>query len=125
MARIASGYGWRIHPTTGKRSFHDGIDYAVPTGTPVRAIVSGTVAKVSTSGYGGLAVSLVHPGGWASYYAHLSRIYVDADQRVRVGQVIGLSGRTGRVTGPHLHVAVYTPDGNTVDPRVLYQPRGA
>ena len=88
----------------------------------MRAFRSGVVTKLATAGRGGNAISLGHADGWGSYYAHLSQFYVALGQAVRAGQVIGLSGESGPVTGPHLHFAIYTPDGGTVDPLSVISP---
>ena len=109
--RISSGFGWRRNPITKKgREYHRGIDIAVNTGTPIRASHSGRVVvtyrgKGWNKGYGKLVV--IRGGDNSrSYYAHLSRVLVKRGQYVRQGQKIGLSGNTGRSTGPHLFFAI-------------------
>jgi murein DD-endopeptidase MepM/ murein hydrolase activator NlpD len=85
---------------------HRGIDIAVPTGTPIRAMAPGRVHFAgSMSGYG-LVVIIDHPRGTRTVYAHLSDIHVATGQVIRGRPVIGLSGATGRVTGPHLHFEI-------------------
>ena len=109
--RISSGFGWRRNPFSKKgREYHRGIDIAVNTGTPIRASHSGRVVvtyrgKGWNRGYGKLVVIR---GGDRSYtyYAHLSRVLVRKGKYVRQGQKIGLSGNTGRSTGPHLFFAI-------------------
>ncbi len=83
---------------------HNGLDLAVPIGTPVFAAMDGVVkeAGADKTGYG-LHVKLLHPGGGGSIYAHLSKVVVSVGQPVCVGQLIGLSGNSGNSTGPHLH----------------------
>jgi len=109
--RISSGFGWRSNPFTKKgREYHRGIDIAVNTGTPIRASHSGRVVVTYrgtgwNKGYGKLVV--IRGGDNSrSYYAHLSRALVKRGQYVRQGQKIGLSGNTGRSTGPHLFFAI-------------------
>jgi LysM repeat protein len=109
--RISSGFGWRRNPFTKKgREYHRGIDIAVNTGTPIRASHSGRVVvtyrgKGWNKGYGKLVVIRGGDNSY-TYYAHLSRVLVKRGQYVRQGQKIGLSGNTGRSTGPHLFFAL-------------------
>jgi murein DD-endopeptidase MepM/ murein hydrolase activator NlpD len=85
---------------------HRGIDIAVPSGTPIRAMAPGRVHFAgSRSGYG-LVVIIDHPRSTRTVYAHLSEIHVVTGQEIRGRPVIGLSGATGRVTGPHLHFEI-------------------
>lgn len=113
-------------PVTGRltQDFHAGhpaLDIAIPVGTPVRAAMGGEVvfAGWSEEGYGNLVV--VESGPYRAYYAHLSQIPVAVGQVVQAGAVIGLSGNTGRSTGPHLHYEVRA-NGQPVDPRGLAPP---
>ena len=95
---------------------HEGIDIAVPEGTPVKAAEGGTVSYVSENagGYGKL-VRIDHGYGIITVYAHLSKIEVTKGQVIPAGTVIALSGNTGRSTGPHLHFEI-TKDGTPIDP---------
>jgi len=102
----------------GGTQFHAGIDISVPTGTPVQAARDGTVVFAGYNGAYGKAVKLDHPNGFSTLYAHNSRILVHVGQNVKAGQVICLSGSTGRSTGPHLHFEVHK-DALPVDP-LLY-----
>jgi len=88
------------------QSVHQGLDYAVPEGTPVAALNSGTVLLAQPLFFEGSCVVLDHGQGLLTLYMHLSKIEVKEGERVTGGQKIGLSGGTGRATGPHLHVAV-------------------
>ena len=95
---------------------HEGIDLAVPEGTPVKAAECGTVAYVSENAGGyGKFIRIDHGYGVETAYAHLSDIRVTSGQQVAKGTVIALSGNTGRSTGPHLHFEI-TQDGNPIDP---------
>lgn len=85
---------------------HHGVDIAVPTGTPVRAMAPGRVHFAGTRGGYGRMVVIEHARGVRSLYAHLSEIRVTAGQAVEGREVIGLSGATGRTTGPHLHFEI-------------------
>ncbi|MFE9875704.1 peptidoglycan DD-metalloendopeptidase family protein [Streptomyces sp. NPDC005784] len=97
---------------------HTGQDFAVPIGTPVRAVGAGRVVKVSCGGAFGIEVVVEHPGGYYTQYAHLAAVAVDQGQRVSTGEWIGQSGTSGNSTGPHLHFEVrVTPEtGSAIDP---------
>ncbi|ELS54539.1 peptidoglycan DD-metalloendopeptidase family protein [Streptomyces viridochromogenes] len=105
---------------------HTGQDFAVPIGTPVRAVGDGRVVKVSCAGAFGMEVVVRHAGGYYTQYAHLASVAVDQDERVDTGQWIGQSGTTGNSTGPHLHFEVrVTPEmGSAVDPVPWLTARG-
>lgn len=103
--------GGRLTSLFGPRwgGMHAGIDWAVPTGTPVSAWRSGVVARAGWNalpGRTGIGMLLAHAGGLGSYYGHLSRALARPGQTVEAGQTIALSGNTGRSTGPHLHFEV-------------------
>ena len=85
---------------------HTGQDFAVPTGTPVQVAGSGVVTFAGWGGAYGNLVEVLHDGGIATWYAHLSRLDTHRGARVHAGQLIGLSGATGNTTGPHLHLEV-------------------
>lgn len=86
-----------------RRWLHRGVDFGVPTGTPVYAPAAGRVVEPVNDGSFGVAVALEHEDGWVTIYAHLSRAAVAPGQVVREGDLLGWSGATGMVTGPHLH----------------------
>lgn len=116
--RITSGYGWRlcpINPRSGVRRFHDGIDIAARVGTPIRAVMDGFVEEIGYNRVYGNFIILRHEN-YRSLYAHLSASSVSRGARVRQGQMIGRTGASGMVTGPHLHFAVYNRSGNSVNP---------
>lgn len=104
--RISSGYGWRTHPIYGYRSFHTGIDVAAPSGTTVKAARRGTVLYTGYRGAYGLIVLIDHGSSVATLYAHLSRSYVRAGERVDTLERVAAVGSTGWSTGPHLHFEV-------------------
>ncbi len=107
-ARITSGYGMRFHPVLGYTKMHKGIDFGVPTGTPIMAAGDGTVEVAGFHGSYGNYVRLRHTNGYGTAYAHMSRIApgIHPGKHVSQGQVIGFVGATGRATGPHLHYEV-------------------
>ena len=107
-ARISSGFGARFHPVLGYTRMHKGVDFAVPTGTPVMAAGSGDISFMGwANGYGNFVV-LNHGNGYATAYGHLSRFAPGMRKggRVRQGQVFAYSGATGLATGPHLHYEI-------------------
>ena len=101
--RISSPYGSRVHPITGRRRFHAGVDLAVEVATPVYATADGTVAFAGRRGGYGRCIVLEHDYGFSTLYGHLIAYYVRQDDVVRAGQPIGFVGSTGRSTGNHLH----------------------
>lgn len=113
--RLSSGFGKRTAPKRGASTYHKGVDWATPTGTPVYASCGGTVTKAGWgSGYG-YVVYITHPDGRQTRYAHLSKVLVSAGQTVSQGQKIALSGNTGVSTGPHLHFEILI-NGSQVNP---------
>ena len=97
---------------------HSGIDIAVPLGSPVRAAGGGTVEKAGTDSAFGLFVLLQHPGRYETMYGHASRLLVREGDSVQAGQVIALSGSSGRSTAPHLHFEIRL-DGKPLDPLTI------
>lgn len=103
---VTSGFGFRTSPFTGRASVHEGLDVSVSPGTRVRVTGDGVVDRVERDGAYGLVVDIVHLDGIMTRYAHLSSARVVAGQKVKRGDLIALSGSTGRSTGPHLHYEV-------------------
>ena len=104
---ITSAFGYRKAPTAGASTYHQGIDMACPTGTPIYATRSGTVTKASyQAGGAGYYVSINHGDGFGSIYMHMTRYVVSTGQSVSQGQLIGYVGSTGISTGPHLHFGI-------------------
>jgi LysM repeat protein len=115
---FTSGFGWRW----GR--MHRGIDMANNVGTPIKAARTGRVVFSGWHDGGfGYLVTLQHPDGSRSLYAHNSRLMVSNGQEVRQGTVIALMGSTGRSTGPHLHFEIHPPGAGAVDPLRLLPPR--
>ncbi|WP_324715755.1 peptidoglycan DD-metalloendopeptidase family protein [Carboxydochorda subterranea] len=120
---VTSSFGWRSSPFgSGEREFHEGVDIAVPVGTPVRAAASGVVIQAGWMGGFGYGVVIDHGGGLQTLYGHNRRLAVRVGQKVRRGQVISWSGSTGRSTGPHLDFRIKK-DGRTIDPLTMLPPR--
>ena len=103
---LRSSFGERSDPFSGEGAFHTGIDLSAVTGTDVHATGDGVVVNAGWSGRYGKLVVVDHGNGVQTYYAHLSEFLVVPGEEVRLGQVIALSGGTGRVTSPHLHYEV-------------------
>ena len=116
-ARISSGFGSRFHPILGYTRAHKGVDFAVPTGTPVMAAGGGTINFMGwANGYGNFVV-INHSDGYATAYGHLSRFAAGMRRgaKVRQGQVFAFSGMTGLATGPHVHYEIRI-NGTQVNP---------
>ncbi len=105
-ATISDVFGTRRTFNGKVQSMHQGLDYAVPSGTPVLALNTGTVLLARPLYFEGNCVVLDHGQGLLTLYLHLSEFKVKEGDRVEGGQELGLSGGTGRATGPHLHIAV-------------------
>ena len=120
LKRMASGYGYRIHPIYKVRKMHWGMDFTAPTGTPIYATGDGKVSKYkkSRSGYGNHII-IDHGYGYQTLYAHMSKVDVRRGQKVKRGDIIGYVGSTGRSTAPHLHYEVIK-DGRKINPVNYY-----
>ncbi len=118
--RVTSKFGNRVHPVLGITRHHNGIDIGCGIGTPIKAVLSGTVASAGWGGGYGRMIEVSHKGqDLLSRYAHLSKLVVRPGQRVARGEVIGYSGNTGLSTGPHLHFELFE-HGQIIDPsRIL------
>ena len=114
--RVTSEFGYRRDPFTGETRGHTGMDLAVPTGTPVRAALPGTVTAAQYHSSYGYYVIIDHGSGLSTRYAHNSQLLVRVGQTVETGDIVSLSGSTGRSTGPHLHFEVRV-NGQRTDPR--------
>ena len=113
---FTSGFGVRTDPFLGRPAMHTGLDFRAATGDPVRATANGKVASSGWAGGYGRMVEVDHGNGLSTRYGHLSEIDVKVGDVVKIGQVIGLVGSTGRSTGPHLHYETRI-DGEAVDPQ--------
>ncbi len=116
---VTSGFGYRSDPfgTETKQTMHSGIDIAVSMDSAVFSVFGGTVVSAEYDDVGGNFIKIDHNNGFESYYGHLSQFKVSEDEKVSAGQIIGYSGDSGKVTGPHLHFGLYY-KGNPVDPDV-------
>ncbi len=115
FSRVTSGFSMRFHPILQQWRAHLGVDYAAPTGTPVRSVGDGTIEFAGVqNGYGNV-VMVRHGGEHSTVYAHLSRIGVHVGQKVAQGDTLGAVGSTGWATGPHLHFE-FKQGGRQVDP---------
>jgi murein DD-endopeptidase MepM/ murein hydrolase activator NlpD len=110
-----SGFGVRIDPFNGRPAMHTGLDFRAEVGDPIHATAGGTVTIAGWSGGYGKMVEVNHGNGFATRYGHMSEIDVQVGQQIKIGQVLGKVGTTGRSTGPHLHYETRI-DGEAVDP---------
>jgi murein DD-endopeptidase MepM/ murein hydrolase activator NlpD len=123
FSRVSSGFAMRMHPILNTWRQHHGIDFAAPSGTPVRAVGDGTVEFAGTqNGYGNIVI-LKHHNEQETAYAHLSRIDVKVGQSITQGQTLGAVGMTGWATGPHLHFE-FRVNGEYHDPATIAQQDG-
>ena len=105
--RISSKFGMRVHPISGTKKMHNGIDMAAPKGTPIYATRSGVVTVASfEAGGAGYYVKINHNDGYQSIYMHMTHYIVKKGDQVSAGQIIGYVGSTGGSTGPHLHFGI-------------------
>ena len=100
---VTSPFGFRVHPVTGERKLHAGVDLGVSAGHEVRAVADGEVRRASEDALNGKMLVVDHGRGVVTAYCHNSALRVSVGARVRQGEVIARSGESGRVTGPHLH----------------------
>ncbi len=114
---MTSAFGPRRHPILGKVLMHQGVDWAAPVGTPIRAAFAGKISYAGEKGTFGNFVQIEHGGGRATGYAHMNALAsgVKVGAAVKAGDVIGYIGTTGRSTGPHLHFEMYMA-GKPIDP---------
>lgn len=116
ISLVTSYYGWRVHPVSGEKNYHKGIDIAVPTGTDILSGQDGTVTQAAFDGDGyGWYLVVEGKDGLVSKYAHCDTLLAGMGQQVKKGEVIAKSGNTGTSTGPHLHLEVIK-DGNYLNP---------
>ena len=107
LSRMASGYGYRLHPIYKTRRLHTGMDFTAPQGTPIYATGDGKVTKVRRSrrGYGNHVI-IDHSYGYQTLYAHMTKYIVYRGQKVKRGEIIGYVGSSGTSVAPHLHYEV-------------------
>lgn len=113
---FTSGFGVRTDPFLGRPAMHTGLDFRASTGDPIRATANGKVSTAGWAGGYGNMVEIDHGNGLATRYGHMSKILVKVGDPIKIGQVIGLVGSTGRSTGSHLHYETRI-DGEAVDPQ--------
>ena len=119
LKQMASGYGWRADPIYGTERFHSGMDFACDIGTKVFATADGRVTSADWEQGYGMTIEIDHGYGYQTRYCHLSAYKVREGQRVSRGDLIALSGCTGKSTGPHVHYEVVQ-KGEKVNPVNFY-----
>lgn len=112
---VSSPYGWRIHPISGVRKFHYGIDLPMPNGTRLNALGDGVVTAVGYDSTSGNFIKVRYDNGLESFYCHLKKASVSQGQRVNMGQEVARSNNTGGSTGPHLHFGLKK-NGSYINP---------
>jgi murein DD-endopeptidase MepM/ murein hydrolase activator NlpD len=117
-ARLAAGFGMRMHPLLNYPRMHTGVDWAAPHGTPVIAAGRGRVSAAGVDGAYGNRVIIDHGGRWQTLYSQLASFSVREGDCVGAGTIVGEVGTTGLSTGPHLHFEVRR-NGEPVDPLML------
>ncbi len=105
-------------------SFHTGLDFAAPTGTPIVTVANGTVTYVGYDGSYGNKVVVALDDGTVTWYCHMTEFTVSVGDRVLQGQELGTVGSTGNTTGPHLHFEVHPDGGDPVDPEPFLEDHG-
>jgi len=118
--KISSKYGNRISPITNKKARHNGIDLAVPEGTPIKAPADGTIALRYYTKEGGRQMVVKHKGGYLTGYAHLRTRRFKEGTKVKQGQIIAWSGNTGISTGAHLHFTIRK-NGKFLNPQRIFR----
>ena len=120
LSRMASGYGYRIHPIYKTKKLHTGMDFSAKSGTPIYATGDGKISKLRKSrrGYGNHVI-IDHGYGYKTLYAHMQKYIVHKGQKVKRGEVIGYVGNTGTSVAPHLHYEVIK-DNRKIDPANFY-----
>lgn len=116
QGELTSGFGYRISPFSGNKSFHPGLDLRASIGTPVLAARSGTVSEIGILERYGHYIIIDHVGEYQTVYAHLQEILTKEGQTVRTGDQVALSGNSGISTGPHLHFEIRR-NGRPIDPK--------
>lgn len=122
FSRISSVFSdSRLHPVLGIRRPHNGVDFAAPVGTPVRAVADGVINYAGYKSASGNMIKIAHGPRYATAYLHLSKIYVKNGSKVKRGDLIGAVGMTGLASGPHLHFSFYD-RGKYMDPLKMALP---
>lgn len=121
--QLTSTFGVRVHPVLRTKKMHNGADYSARVGTPLFTINDGVISRIINDGTCGKGVVINLPNNYQSTYCHLSEVKVTNGQKVTSGQLVGLSGNTGRSTGPHLHWGMKL-NGNWIDPVSFMQKVG-
>lgn len=112
---LSSGFGYRVHPIDQVTKFHYGLDIQGASGTKVGSFADGRVSMVGKNSSYGNYVLIEHTDGYSTLYAHLSKISVKKGATVKLGDLVGKVGMTGKATGPHLHFELRK-DGKLLDP---------
>lgn len=116
---VSSPFGWRIHPISKVKKFHNGLDIAEPGGTPIKSVCTGTVISSYYSSSAGNYVIVQDVTGYTVHYMHMTERYVTQGTEIKRGELIGTVGTTGNSTGNHLHIGVKDENGEWLNPSFL------
>lgn len=118
LEKYTVGHLYGVVDSVHTGGVHSGVDMSAPQGTPIYAVEGGNVIAAEWQGAAGKAVTIKTADGFSVLYGHLSSMTVEKGDKVETGEKIGRVGSTGNSTGPHLHLGVFKPNGNTTDPLV-------
>lgn len=116
---VTSPFGWRVHPISHDRRFHNGLDIAEPGGTPIKSVCTGTVITSEFSSSAGNCIVVQDVTGYTVHYMHLNERYVAVGTEIKKGELLGTVGTTGNSTGNHLHIGVKDEGGEWLNPIFL------
>lgn len=125
IGRLTSPFGKRKNPVTGKEELHNGIDLAAAVDTPIKAPADAVIDKIYTTPKGGLQAILKHADGYRTGYAHLEKVIYPAGTKIERGVVWARVGKSGAVTGAHLHLTLRNPKGELINPATYFDIKGA
>ncbi len=120
IKRFGDGFGYRMHPILKRRILHDGVDISINIGTNIYSTADGVVSSARVSPTYGKIIEIRHKNLYITKYAHLSKINVKKGQKVKRGDIIALSGNTGRSTGPHIHYEICYSNQTAIDPSPFF-----
>lgn len=116
---ITSEFGYRENPFTMKKEFHQGMDLKASENTIIYSPLDGVIIDIKTSSSFGLMLVIQHSSGYTSHFYHLNSIFFNIGDSVEKGEKVGLTGNSGKSTGPHLHYEIHI-NGEPIDPKLIF-----